>query len=92
MNALAQMARAEAAFSYSMWTFKCETDEILLEGTFTAPREAFVGLRYRNPPGGTKDCLNTKIASCELRVTHRLAGGATRTETLSTRSRAATTG
>ena len=89
LNTVAQMVRAEAAFSYSMWTFKSETDEILLEGTFAAPREAFVVLGYRNPPGGTKECLNTKIASCELRVTHRQPGGATRTETFSARNRAA---
>ncbi len=89
LNTVAQMVRAEATLSYFIWTFKSETDEILLQGTFAAPREAFVGLRYRNPPGGTKDCLNTKIASCELRVTHRERGGATRTETFSARNRAA---
>ena len=89
LNTVPQMLRAEAAFSYFMWTFRSETDEILIEGTLAAPREAFVGLRYRNPPGGTKDCLNTKIASCELRVTHRQPGGATRTETFSARNRAA---
>lgn len=89
LNSLPQMARAVASFSYSTWTFKSETDEIVLEGMFTAPREAFVGLRYRNPPGGTKECLNTKIASCELRVTYRQPGEAPRTEILSTKHRAA---
>jgi hypothetical protein len=89
LNSPAQMARAEASFSYSTWTFKSETDEVLVEGTFAASREAFVGLRYRNPPGGTKECLNTKIASCELRVTYREEGETSRTETLSTRNRAA---
>jgi hypothetical protein len=26
----------------------------------------FVGLRYDNPPGGHKTCLNTKLAACQL--------------------------
>jgi hypothetical protein len=39
---------------------------VTIEGTISAPREAFVGLRYYNPPGGEKWCLNSKIASCRL--------------------------
>jgi hypothetical protein len=31
----------------------------------------FVGLRYANPPGGYKTCLNTKLASCKLRLRRR---------------------
>ncbi len=89
LNSLSQIGRAEASFSYFEWTFKSETDEISLEGTISAPREAFVGLLYRNPPGGTKECLNTKIASCDLRVTYRQPGMANKTEILSTRNRAA---
>jgi len=89
LNSLSQIGRAEASFSYFEWTFKSETGEISLEGTVSAPREAFVGLLYRNPPGGTKECLNTKIASCELRVTYRQSGGRGQTEILSTRNRAA---
>lgn len=89
LNSLSQISRAEASFSYFGWTFKSDTAEILLDGTLGASREAFVGLRYRNPPGGTKQCLNTKIASCELRVTYRQPGGTSRTEILSTRNRAA---
>lgn len=89
LNSVSQMARAEASFSHSTWTFKSQTEEIVLEGTIAASREAFVGFRYQNPPGGTKECLNTKIASCELHVTHRRPGRADGTEILSTRNRAA---
>ncbi len=35
------------------------------------PREAFVALRYGDPPGGHKLCLNTKLAACELRLERR---------------------
>ena len=51
-----------------------------------APPAAFVGLRYRNPPGGIKYCLNTKIAECSLRLTDLKTG---RTDTLRTANRAA---
>ncbi len=89
LNSASQMARAEASFSYTMWKFKSQTDEMLIDGTIAAPREAFVGFRYRNPPGGTKEVLNTKIASRELHVTRRQPDGTSRTEILSTRNRAA---
>jgi hypothetical protein len=60
-----------------------------VEGRISAPREAFVGLCYRNPPGGVKHCLNTKLAACELTLTHRQTGQKSMTETLTTRHRAA---
>ena len=43
----------------------------------------FVALRYDNPPGGVKICLNSKLARCE--ATLRRAG----TTTVLTSSRAA---
>lgn len=86
LNTLSQAAAARASFQYFKWDFVSETDDVCLAGTISAPREAFVGLTYRNPPGGEKHCLNTKIASCELRLTHK---GSSETEILSTRHRAA---
>jgi hypothetical protein len=88
-NALWQTVRAQASFSYFDWHFRSETERVCLEGRISAPGEAFVGLSYRNPPGGVKQCLNTKIAACELAVTHRQAGRPSATEVLSTRHRAA---
>ncbi len=64
LNALMQTIRAKAAYSYFTWNFRSETDEVCVEATISAPREAFVGLNYYNPPGGNKHCLNSKIASC----------------------------
>ncbi|MGO9703025.1 MAG: hypothetical protein ACLPX7_27640 [Xanthobacteraceae bacterium] len=45
-----------------------------------------MGLRYYNPPGGLKYCLNSKIAECTLRVTDFATG---RTEILRAADRAA---
>lgn len=89
LNNLMQTLRAHGSFHYCEWHFRSETKDILLEGTITAPREAFVGLNYYNPPGGTKHCLNTKIAACELRIVRRNLGKVSVPEILSTRYRAA---
>ncbi len=89
LNALLQTVRAQASFSYFTWQFHSETKAICLDGRLSAPKEAFVGLSYRNPPGGIKQCLNTKIAACKLTLTQKRAGQMSMTETLSTRHRAA---
>ena len=89
LNALLQTIRAKASFDYFTWHFHSKTDTISLEGTITAPSEAFVGLQYLNPPGGTKQCLNTKIASCELTVTRTGLHNTQIIDTLTTQHRAA---
>ena len=37
-----------------------------LRGQFSVAPERCVELRYANPPGGEKICLNSKLAACEL--------------------------
>ncbi len=71
LNSLFQSIRAKGSFGYFLWKFRSETPEIIIDGTISASREAFVGLSYANPPGGSKHCLNTKIASCTLHITHK---------------------
>ena len=85
-NSLWQAATAHAAYDYFTWRFATKNELAEIEGEIRAPREAFVGLRYYNPPGGVKYCLNSKIAACTLRVTDLASG---RTETLQVKSRAA---
>ena len=89
LNSMSQAAAAGASFDYFNWHFSSETDAIRLDGRISAPREAFVGLNYYNPPGGEKHCLNTKIASCELQVTRKGSSTGEAAETLRTRNRAA---
>ena len=71
LNTLRQALRARASFEYFVWRFSSETDRIRLDGVIEAPREGFVGLRYANPPGGVKQCLNNKLAACELTLTDK---------------------
>jgi hypothetical protein len=83
---LGQAIRATGRFGYFSWQFASRNKDAEIAATISAPREAFVGLKYFNPPGGIKYCLNSKIAGCRLRLTDRRAGT---TEVLETGSRAA---
>jgi hypothetical protein len=89
LNTIAQSLRARGSFDFFTWSFQSEEDGVRLHGTISAPREAFVGFEYANPPGGTKHCLNSKIASCTLTITRKGAGGRDVPETLATENRAA---
>lgn len=57
---------AKADYDYFRWEVQTETVEASLHVRISAPRSAFVALRYANPPGGSKCCLNSKIARCEV--------------------------
>lgn len=89
LNSMRQMFRARGSFSYFVWTFLSENSRFKIEGTISAPRSAFVGLRYYNPSGGEKYCLNTKIGSCEVKVTNKRRGHESKPEILFTAHRAA---
>ena len=89
LNGLRQSLRARAAFRYFEWDFATENEQVRVEGHISAPRDSFVGLRYGNPPGGSKYCLNSKLAACELRVTDKRTPAGRPAELLSTAHRAA---
>lgn len=73
-------------FMYFTWQFRGSCKEGRLHGRIFGKRDAFVGLKYGNPPGGHKWCLNSKIAACE--ITLEKAGGGSPV-TLRSASRAA---
>jgi hypothetical protein len=77
--------RAKANYGYFHWDFATGDETVRISGRISAERDAFVGLRYGNPPGGFKHCLNTKIGMAQLTIRHRDSG---RTETLHTPDRA----
>lgn len=62
-------ARADLARDETMrWRMAgCDRD-VEIEIEISAPASRFVGLRYANPPGGEKICLNSKLADCTLRL------------------------
>jgi len=77
-SSLLQGLRATASYRFFDWTFSARTKDGDLRGHLSAPVESFVGLRYGNPPGGIKQCLNTKIATAEVVLRDRGTGRETR--------------
>ncbi|TGK02738.1 hypothetical protein EHQ53_12810 [Leptospira langatensis] len=57
-----------AEYKYFDWRFQASSPEIRIEGRIHADKKDFACLRYANPPGGWKYCLNTKIARAELLI------------------------
>ena len=89
LNSMSQTIRAEGRFSYFDWHFASANDQVDLKGRIYARRELFAGLNYYNPPGGSKHCLNSKLASCELMITYKQGAGKGVSELLYTVHRAA---
>lgn len=89
LNSPQQMRRARGRFQPFEWWFRSETSQVRVAGHIAVPSEAFVGLTYRNPPGGTKICLNTKLATCQLTIARRERGSWGQPRKLIARQRAA---
>jgi hypothetical protein len=69
-NGPRSLLRARGEYEHFAWRFAFETRDIKVHGSISANARDFVGLAYDNPPGGVKQCLNTKIATCTLTVEH----------------------
>lgn len=74
-NGLARALRARGRYAPYDWQIETTGPDGKLAIRITAAASDFVALRYDNPPGGAKICLNSKIARCEL--TLRRAGATT---------------
>jgi hypothetical protein len=84
LNSPLQALRAKGRFEFFDWRMESHTKDVRITLRMHAPKSAFVGLKYDNPPGGSKTCLNTKLAACTL--TLERAGQATRTLTTAHRA------
>jgi hypothetical protein len=79
MTGIRQSLSAQAEFSYFDWKFESSTASVAVTAHITAPRYRFAGLTYRNPSGGQKTCLNSKLATCRVKLA--IAGQPERTLT-----------
>ncbi|MCF6262407.1 MAG: hypothetical protein L3J24_02275 [Xanthomonadales bacterium] len=61
--------RAKAAYKSFNWDFDISKNGLRVQGSIEAPLESFIGFNYYKPDGGSRTCLNTKIAKCQLLVT-----------------------
>ncbi len=82
-NTVPQAIKAGGKFGEFHSGFTSSSGGISITVAAEAPRERFVALRYRNPPGGVKACLNTKLGSCTLTLRE---GGETRVLTSANRA------
>lgn len=89
LNTVMQALKAKASFSYFTWQFDSRTPDVHIQGIIESRADDFVGLRYYNPPGGIKYCLNSKIASCRITLTKKEDRVFKKQEVLETSSRAA---
>jgi hypothetical protein len=74
LNRLQQALRATGSYEWFDWNFTTGNDDVEVIGHVHAPPEAFVALRYDNPPGGDKHCLTTALADCELTIVDQHTG------------------
>lgn len=68
LTRVGQALRAHGRFRPFQWRFSSHGPDVRIEGMITAAARDVVALRYDNPPGGHKICLNTKLAACEILV------------------------
>lgn len=71
LNSLGRTLLSKGRYGYFNWTFSAGNPAVRIDGRIQASPSDFVGLRYYNPPGGDKCCLNSKLASCELTLTDK---------------------
>jgi hypothetical protein len=65
-NGLVRAARALGAYAPYQWHLETTDKHGTIEARFEGAPADFVALRYGNPPGGSKICLNSKTARCEV--------------------------
>jgi hypothetical protein len=65
-NGLTRVVRALGAYAPYQWHIETEGKAGKIDIRIGAEPKDFVALRYPNPPGGTKICLNSKVARCEI--------------------------
>ncbi|WP_374591225.1 hypothetical protein [Aquabacterium sp.] len=67
-NRRRSMVSRPVSIGLQRWQFRLDGDDHALVGEFDAPRDDFICLHYGNPDGSTAYCLNSKLASGELRL------------------------
>ena len=71
LNSLGQAIRNRGRYDYFSWRIECSRGPLQVTVNISAPAERFLALGYDDPPGGKRTCLNTKLATCRVRVTEK---------------------
>ena len=65
-NQLGTALRAKGRYRFFDWQLSSKRGDARLTCHIQAEPQRFAGLTYYNPPAGSKTCLNSKIARCDL--------------------------
>jgi len=74
--------RAKADVSVGHWQFTMQNREWVLNGEFDAEPEYVAGLKYVQPNGRVKSCLNSMISNGNFQLSRRRKGGSSFTFTV----------
>jgi hypothetical protein len=77
LTSIRQGLRARARVTAAAWEFTSTDARVRVHGRLVAPEGSQVALAYDDPPGGTKYCVNTALARCEVTVRDRATGRTT---------------
>lgn len=69
LNSLGQAIRNRGRYDYFSWTIECVRGPLQVTVNFSSPSDRFLALGYDDPPGHKRTCLNTKLATCRVRIT-----------------------
>ncbi len=89
LNTIFQSLKANGKFISFDWNFFSKNEQGSIEGRIWADSKDFVELKYYNPPGGIKQCLNSKIASCRIKINYKTENNKFTEAILETKNRAA---
>jgi len=70
-NGLCQAVKNKGSYRYFDWRMQCKNQDFTLDMMMSSKDHDVAGLNYRNPPGGSHTCLNSKVAQCEVVLKHR---------------------
>ncbi|HEY3447868.1 MAG TPA: hypothetical protein VGK67_16045 [Myxococcales bacterium] len=68
LNALPRLWRAKSLVNFPTWSFEGRARDLRFRGTFSAPAQRFLQVRYEDPDGTPSLCANTEVADLVLEV------------------------
>ncbi|MEH6345975.1 MAG: tocopherol cyclase family protein [Bermanella sp.] len=77
-NGVWQALKNSGQYQYFNWKMHCKNKDFTLKVVMHTDKKNVAGLNYRNPPGGSHTCLNSKVAGVDVmllkgqQVIHRL--------------------
>lgn len=67
-NQLSRAIRNQGTYDFQTWDLLCNNGQERLSIRIEAVPGQTAALHYKNPPGGIKTCLNTKLAACSVHL------------------------